>query len=232
MALTREKREGKLFRSDKGGVLVTHRDWIVLMWIAEQYAARLDQVQYLLGQRAGRGAKVEGQISRNAARLVIARWQRAGLAESRKILAYTPSWVWITAKGLHELGCAFKAYAPSLARLEHLYAVNRIRLYLEKLHPEAKWFSEREYRADMIYKKGVSFAHIPDGVLETDKGDIAIEAELTVKKPAELQAILRELANNYHEVWYFANKETYEALATARKKLDPSLAQRILIFTC
>lgn len=230
MALSSVKRERKLTRSDKGNVLVTDRDWRVLLWIGEQYAARLDQVQEQLGQEAGRGAKIEGQISQNAARLVVARWKRLGLADYKKILASDPGWIWLTAKGIHELGLSFKFYTPSLARLEHLYAVNRIRIYLEKEHPDAVWYSEREYRADMVYEKGVSFPHIPDGILETEKGDVAIEVELTLKKPAELRAILQELAGSYHEVWYFANKDICTALDAARKKLSPDLGKRISIY--
>jgi hypothetical protein len=209
---------------------VTDRDWHVLAWVGEQYAARLDHVQYQLGQDAGRGAKIEGQISQNAARLVVARWKRLGLADYKKILASEPAWIWLTAKGIHELDLSFKFYTPSLARLEHLSAVNRVRIFLEKQHPDAVWYSEREYRADMVYEKGVSFPHIPDGILETEKGDVAIEVELNVKKPAELRESLQELAESYHEVWYFANKEIGAALDAARKKLDPTLAERISIY--
>jgi len=230
MTRTRQMPASKLARSDKGNVLVTGRDWRVLLWIAEQYAVRLDQVQYLLGRDAGKGAKVAGQISQNAARLVVARWKRAGLADCKKILAYEPSWIWVTAKGLHELDLPFKPYIPSLARLEHLHAVNRARLTIKRQHPGYVWYSERELRVEMVYEKGVTFPHLPDGLLETDKGEIAIEVELTLKKPAELQAILLELAQNYDEVWYFVTKVTCDAVVAARKKIGPSLGPRILIY--
>ncbi len=119
MIMYREKHEIKLprnnmHRNDKGNVWLTGRDWRSMLWIAEQYAVRLDQVQYLLSQEAGKGAKEPGRIGINATRLVVARWQRAGLAESKKILAFAPSWIWLTAKGLNELGLPFKPYSPSL----------------------------------------------------------------------------------------------------------------------
>jgi hypothetical protein len=229
MALAREQHARKLTRSDKGNVVVTGRDWFVLQWIGEQYAARLDHVQSLLGHEAGKGVKVAGQISRNAARQVVGRWKRAGLADAKKILADEPAWVWLTARGLHELGLAFKPYTPSLARLEHLHRVNQVRMALEEQRPDDVWFSEREFRADMVYEKGVILPHIPDGILETQRGDIAIEVELTVKKPADLEAILRELARDYVQVWYFATTETRDAVRAARKRIGASCEERVLI---
>jgi hypothetical protein len=141
-------------RSDMGNVLVTERDWRVLLWLAEQYACRLDQVQYLLGQDAGRGVKVEGQISESAARLVVARWERAGLAAHKKVFVKEPSWVWLTAKALHEFGLSYKPNIPSLVSLNHIYAVNQVRMTVEREHPDDIWISERQIRADMVYQKG------------------------------------------------------------------------------
>ena len=216
-------------RSDKGNVLVTRRDWTTLQWIGEQYVVRLDHVQTLLGRMAGKGAKVPGQISRNAARLVVARWMRAGLVHSRKILAYEPPWVWVTAKGLQELGLPFKPYTPSLARLVHLGCINAVRLRLERQYPDDVWYSERELRADMVYEKGATFPHMPDGLLETEAGDIAIEVELTAKKPEVLQAILQELVQEYAQAWYFVNQETYDAVQSARNRGGSFLKERVQV---
>src|SRR5258708_38736594 len=44
-------------RRDKGKKLIKRRDLIVLEWIAQQYAARLDHVRELLGRMPGRGGK-------------------------------------------------------------------------------------------------------------------------------------------------------------------------------
>src|SRR6266568_8461087 len=46
------KKARRKTRCDKGQIQLTDRDLWVLHWIAEQYAARLDQVQNLLGQEA------------------------------------------------------------------------------------------------------------------------------------------------------------------------------------
>ena len=44
-------------RRDKGIKLIKARDLVVLLWIAQQYAARLDHVQVLLSRTPGRGGK-------------------------------------------------------------------------------------------------------------------------------------------------------------------------------
>jgi hypothetical protein len=217
-------------RSDKGTVLLTGRDWDVLSWIAEQYAVRFDHVCLLLGQQAGDGAKVPDRISDNAARQVIARWQRGGWAAARKMLVAEPAWVWITAKGLHELGYDFKPYAPTLARIDHLHAINMIRLMLERDYPDAPWTSERQIRAKLSYEKGASLPHLPDGELRISQQTIAIEAELTPKKRTDVRLILIDLLRHYHEVWYFASSSAFSVVTGARKELEPQLSERIKIW--
>jgi hypothetical protein len=44
-------------RRDKGKKLIKPRDLVVLLWIAQQYAARLDHVQELLSRMPGRGGR-------------------------------------------------------------------------------------------------------------------------------------------------------------------------------
>jgi len=218
-------------RSDKGNVLVTGRDQRVGTWIGQQYIARLDQFQFLLGLEAGKGAKETGRISENAARNVASRWVQKGWAVYRKILVGEPAWIWLTRYGLQDLGLSYKPYTPSIVSLKHMYAVNQVRIELEKKFPDSIWVSERDIRAKMFYQKGARLPHVPDGILQTEKGDIAIEVELTLKKPLVLLAILRELVDLYHEVWYFVSIETGEVVNAARKKLDPDQAQRIIIYS-
>ena len=189
--MEREKHPTRKRRSDHGQVQLTDRDLWVLPWIAQQAAIRLDQVQNLLGREAGRGAKEEGWISENAARLVVNRWRRAKLVEYKKITVEEPGWVWLTTTGLHAFELPYKLYEPSLARLEHLFAVNEVRLELERRGPAGTWQSERELRTGRTYSKGESFAHLPDALYLTQEGTIGIEVELTPKKPGDLQGILQ-----------------------------------------
>ncbi len=85
-------------RYNKRQVTLTDRDHRVLRWISEQQAARFDQVQWLLGQDAGRGALVEGEISASAARQVIVRWRQAGWIIQKKVFHEEPPWLWPAAR--------------------------------------------------------------------------------------------------------------------------------------
>lgn len=218
-------------RSDKGLVSFTDRDLHVLPWITEQYAARRDQVQYLLGLEAGRGTAVEGEISASAARQVIERWRRAGWIIQKKVFAEEPPWLYPTARLLRQLELPYKAYEPSCVRLAHIFAVNEVRLSIEDVWPQYEWISERRMRAEFPSEKGVSLPHIPDGKLITDSGIVILEVELTVKNPAILLTIVEELVNSYHTVWYFVTNETRPALEAACEKLDPALAVNSHLYT-
>lgn len=226
-----ETKRPRKTRSDKGRVQLRDRDLTSLRWIAEEYAIRLDQLQQLLGREAGPGSKEEDFISDNAARLVVARWKRAHLAEYRKFLVEDPGWVWLTAHGLQELGLPYKVYEPSLSKLEHLFMVNEVRLMLETQQPDGTWRSEREMRAGVSYIKGDAPAHMPDAEYITRDGIVAIEVELSAKKPAELQRVLRELTDAYSQVWYYVTDTTRKGLLAAKERLDPVTANSILVLT-
>jgi hypothetical protein len=103
----------KKTRSDKGQITFTERDLRVLPWIAEQEAARFDQVWTLLERHAGPRATSECEIRASAVRQVIARWQRAGWIVQRKVFYEDPPWLWPTARLLRLLELPYKAYEPS-----------------------------------------------------------------------------------------------------------------------
>src|SRR5215469_3374066 len=122
----------KKVRSDKGLIMATIRDLFCIKWIAEMYAARFDQIQKLLSrfpdkQKPFRNGQL---IAATTTRDLIARWQRAGWIEYRRVLADGKGYAWVTKKGLAlvELDEIYTAKAPALTRLNHIYAVNQIRL--------------------------------------------------------------------------------------------------------
>ncbi|SRR6266487_2126167 len=231
-AMTLQKKSERKVRSDKGHVQLTDRDQWALRWIAEQYAVRLDQIQNLLGRQAGRGAKEDGEITENAARLVVNRWKRAKLVEYKKITVEDPGWVWLTATGLHAFELPYKMYEPSLAKLTHLFAVNEVRLQLEDERSDGTWKSERVLRAGLAHAKGDVLPHLPDALYTMRTGTAAIEVELTPKKPADLQIILEELTENYSQVWYFVADAAYNGVVAAQKRLNELLAERICVSPC
>jgi hypothetical protein len=80
---------------DKGKKLIKRRDLIVLEWIAQQYAARLDHVQELLGRMPGRGGKQVSPtgLTLSAVLQVVDRWVTLGLAQYQRIYDGEPGYV-------------------------------------------------------------------------------------------------------------------------------------------
>ncbi len=73
-------------RYDKGSIKANDRDILTLTWVAQQYAARFDDVHELLGRHPGANVNEEG-LSESAVRQVIARWRRAGWIGYQQLLA-------------------------------------------------------------------------------------------------------------------------------------------------
>lgn len=216
-------------RKDKGRRLLTERDQTVLAWTTEQYAVRLDQLQRLLGRDPQRPLDTEGQLSLSGARHVVGRWEEGGYAESEKVFFKQPSWVWPTRKGLQRLHFGYAYHRPAISKLPHYYWVNETRLYLEgPRYPDpVQWRSERalvpqEARSDAI--------HYVDAEVEIGEVTVAIEVELTRKKPADLRTILEDLVARYEEVWYFTLADSRDGVERAVANLPLAARERVQVY--
>ncbi len=232
-------------RSDKGNIYMTDRDLAVLTWIGEQYAARLDQVQMLLGRQPGRGATHTDHISESSARDVVNRWRRAGWVHTEKFREHELFWAWLTSLGLRKCGLPYKYFNLSTSRLEelkHLYAINAVRMDLEKEGP-THWISERHLAMGITREKGKQVLHQADAIIHEPDSVIAIEVELTPKSLYRQEEILlelmkgegylklkgawgkrarqycRDLKGEYDAVWYFATEKARNKVVQARAKL-------------
>jgi hypothetical protein len=198
-------------RSDKGNIMATKRDLYIIKWIAEMYAARFDQIQKLLSRFPDKHKpfKAGNLIAETTVKDQIARWQRAGWIEYKRFLADGRGFAWVTKKGLAlvELDEIYAARAPAPTRLNHIYAVNQVRLWMDV--QGFVWTSERRYRSQLERgKKGESTGPIPDAVVMSAKyGKIAIEVELSPKKPNELIDKLVNLV-----VWFYVPNENIKGL--------------------
>lgn len=182
------KSEGEGRRS---GVQVTVRDVEVLGWVADQYAVRTDVIRALLGNGT--------PLSDSRTRAVIARWQRAGLAESRRFFAQAPHVVWPTKAGLALVRPGWRLRAPSLPLLHHLHAVSVVRLAIERRGQGTDWVSERT-----LYKRRATpDAHVADALFTSTRGvQTALEVELTVKAGERVRDIVRDLTLDHEAVLY------------------------------
>lgn len=235
-------------RCDAGKTRLTQRDIFALTWIAHQYAIRLDHLQRLLGRYAGYGARHANWVSENAARSVVHRWKQMGYVHIAGIRDKEPFWIWTSKKGLKKLGLPYTytdLEASGLDAFIHLYAINAIRLDLEADTPDLHWISERTLRREQVRIKEKAYLHRPDGVaVFADGFMIALEAELSTKKPWELGEHLLELLRGeeylrskldlgtqmaqtltrwqqspYEEIWYYAPKTIRKLVRRVRARL-------------
>jgi hypothetical protein len=188
-------------RRDRGIVKANARDMQLIAWIADQYAIRFDHLLDLAREYPGPGANPEG-ISVSAVRQMVARWLRAGWVESRQLLAGEPAWLWVSKSGLKSFGHErYTAQVPAFSRIRHLYAVNEVRLLVEEDYAASgeafEWVSERALRAGTFYQKGETGNHTPDALIHTREGTIAVEVELTQKKPDDLAHIINTMLSAY-----------------------------------
>lgn len=187
------------------GVQITERDLETLGWIADQYAVRTDVIRWLLGE--GRA------LSDSRTRAIVARWQRAGLVESRRFFAGAPNVVWSTRTGTNLVRPGWRSRPPNLALLAHHHAVSQVRLAIEQREHGSDWVCER-----LLYKqRSTHDAHVADGTFRSTKGPVtAVEVELTLKAADRLRDIVRDLTLDHEAVLYVVGTATIgRAVATA-----------------
>jgi DNA-binding transcriptional ArsR family regulator len=175
--------------------LLRRRDLDVVAWVAEQYAARVDQLEILLGA----GPRT---VQRTLARL-----REHGLVTTRRLLAGEPVWVLPTAAGLRASGSSFCVWQPRVGLLAHVAAVNDVRLHIQRRSPGSQWIAERTLARDRQASE-----HLPDAVVLADGQLVAIEVELTVKSQRRVTTILDGLASRFDAVVYFCSPGPHRQL--------------------
>ena len=239
------RRKNTRQRRDKGQRLIKPRDLVVLVWIAQQYAARLDQVQALLSRMPGRGGKRPSPsgLTLSAVLQVVDRWVALGLVEYRRIYDGEPGWVWLTPHGLSILQLPYARLTPKASTFPHLYHINRVRLELERRYPEYRWVSERTLRAAQPRRdEGAVIPHLPDACVYTPKL-VAVEVERSPKSPRELDEVFTQLLIAgmpqgegeaplvCNTIWYFVSSRTRTSIEQAHSRLPESERPRIKVLS-
>lgn len=235
-------------RSDIGRIILTPRDLWAMRWTAEQKALRYDQLADLLGfwplWQAQHNQRTDSQSTEvgkqasftiNAVRRVVNRWIRKGYATVEKPVSTEPMWLWITQRGLRELGLPYEAGFPIHNALPHLYLINQVRFRLARSQTYASytWVSERAILARRHEGlAGVAYDHTPDAELMLEgQPTLGVEIELEVKSQTRLRDILRNLTGTYAQTLYFVNVQTQKALLKALAECDLEQQQRVSLFT-
>jgi hypothetical protein len=197
----------------RGGHETLRRSDLELVgWLGEQYGARTDQLERLLG------------CGPRTVQRVLARLRDAGLLTTRRLLVGEPAWVIPTGAGLRAAGGGFSVWQPRVGLLAHVAAVNDVRLHVQARSPESEWICER-----VLARERRAGEHLPDALVLVDGQRVAIEVELTVKSQRRLTAILDELAGRFDTTLYFCAPGPHRQLTTlARSGRWPALGVREL----
>ncbi len=182
---------GRRRRCDYGSVKASERDLQLLYLVGEQYAVTVPQIARLIGR------------SIHTARALRDRWKKAGWVGSGQLAIQAPSFVWLTVRGAAGVESPFRVWQPNHGLARHIEAVTDVRLLFEHELHLGEWECERAV-GQRLAQPGGRREHLPDGVLHTSDGRIAIEVELTLKSRGRLGAIVDELSLEYDQVWYFA----------------------------
>ncbi len=186
-----EERAGRRRRCDFGSVRISKRDMRLLLLVAEQYAITVEQLARLIGRtdRTGRWLRD--------------RWRKAGWVASRQLESGGPSFIWLSRQGSRVARSPFRTWEPNPALAAHIEAVTEMRLLLERQLRLGEWESERVLAKSYGWRSQPRL-HLPDAVLVTGQGRVAVEVELSLKSRARLEAIVADLGERYQQVWYFA----------------------------
>ena len=203
-------------------IILTERDRALLLWMGEQFAIRFDHIRQLAALHAKPRPDYDAApISYKSAHNLTSRWLKAGLVERRKVFSEQPMWVWLTPEGCRVVGLDLDHRSPAISRLNHIHAVNCVRLHVEKkLQDRARWVCEREANVLRKLQADNREFHLVDGEVEFEDGHVAaVEVELTQKSYSRLDSILKALRDDYDTVWYFAAPQCYNAVQAAIKKV-------------
>jgi hypothetical protein len=167
--------------------------------VGQQYALSLPQLARLMGR------------SLHAARWLRSRWERAGWAMGRAVLVGQPVFVWLTRRGQRVAGSEYSLWRPNPGALAHIAAVTDVRLWIAHRHPSAAWICERELAREARFT-GAGGQHRPDGLVVLDGREVPVEVELSHKRPARRERIMRDLVARYGQAVYFAPDGPRQAL--------------------
>lgn len=187
----------RTLRRAVGEPVLSARDLFVLGWVCEQYGARADQLEVLLG------------CGPRTVQRLLARLRDSGLIATRRLLVGESVWAIPTSRGLRAAGQGFGIWHPRLGGLAHVATVTDVRLHIHARSPDSEWVSER-----VLAREREPGEHLPDGVVMTREGQhVAIEAELTVKSQHRVRLILDELSGRFDTVLYFCAPGPYRQLS-------------------
>lgn len=225
-------------RRDKGQPQWTDRDRWLWTYIGYMRAMRFDQIRRLAARYSPE--EIEGgvlSVSRTSE--IIKRWTDEKIAIFRPIFHAQSGWCYLTRRGLRQVGFTFRAEAPSVRSLEHLYWINEVRMHLEEEYPTMRWISERHIQAEQeLRQKGQKLKHIQDGILllkdtEDEWEEIDIEVQISKPSPGEVEEVMNDqfwTSSRNRPLRYYVNRlscgvvrSVYRKMVREQKAMRPSI---------
>jgi hypothetical protein len=111
--------------------------------------------------------------------------------------------VWLTCRGQRIAGSDYSVWRPNPGVLAHIAAVTEVRFWVAERHPRAGWVCERELSREARLT-GTGGQHRPDALVVLEGRELPVEVELSHKRPARRERIMRELVARYGQAVYFA----------------------------
>jgi len=219
------------------GAQLTPRLEKLLQIIGQQGILRFDQVQRWLALLSPEPDKMKqpGILSAERTRKILRPWFDEELFLYKMFYTGQKGVLWLTTKGLKYAKLNLRFYEPTPASLQHLSAVNEIRLLIATRRPQETWRSERELRAEQnVRLKGSTPPHVPDAELLSTNGNVrAIEVELTAKSEKRVEEIVFDLAGNtrYSTIWYFLPAHVFPVVKKAVGKLPSEHRKRFVYYS-
>jgi hypothetical protein len=182
---------------------VTDRDRQALELVARLRVVALDDLAVLLGAMRARP-----QLTVRATRMVVARWQRMGLAQTTLnprggnavVVPTKDAWEWALGRVPASLG------PPAWRDLPHALTVSAVAIDLLTTTRGAQWISEEELRDRTL-------THCPDGALVLrDQRTFAIEVERVQKSSTRWKHIIGPHLAVWAGVAYYCSPATQSAL--------------------
>ena len=200
-------------RSDAGNLQVTDRDILVLTWDGEQYACTFAQLQRLLAEHSPEEGK--DLLSISATRNAVQRWLYLGLIEEpRKLRAGQTKYIWLSRRGLSEIGLPYPYYVPRLKSLPHIHAVNEVRLAIQGSNV---WIPKRTLRIAAAREGEEDIAGLPDAELyEKSRTPIAV---VVVEKPTsekDLAILMNKVLKRYGSLRCYIHRDNVQAMRDIR----------------
>lgn len=228
-------------RRDAGALQITDRDIAVLSWIAQQYCMSYDQLHRLLAHYGDSPRKETDKVSYSATLNAVQRWLQLGLIDTpQKIMRGYTTHVWLSRRGLYQLGLPYAYYVPKPASLPHYYAVNAVRFNLQRFNLSAVWEPERTLKLQdhrQLTPEAAERQTLPDAELHVSNVPIiAIQVYEhqklnTLYKMQNAIHTLSILAVTYTRLWCFVPFDNLTAMQQVVSNTYGHMQERLVWFS-